>query len=133
MPDIDQRLTSYRRLARMTEMSEVADFKAELTDRFGTLPEEASNLLIKVMLKILSQKAGVKRLDLKDQLLLLHFAEPFYVKNPSGIVDMVVAEKNRFEFTPEHVLKARLPKQSNIRQVVSARNILKDIIQRVSN
>ncbi len=132
MADIDQRLTSYRRLAKMTEIKEVADFKSELTDRFGALPEEASNLLLKIMLKILSQKAGVKRLDLKDQQLLLHFAEPSYVNNPSGIIDMVVSDKNRFEFTPEHVLKVRLPKQSIMGHIVKAKNILKEIIQRVN-
>ena len=132
MPDIDQRLTSYRRLTKMTEIKEVADFKSELTDRFGALPEEASNLLLKIMLKILSQKAGVKRLDLRDQQLLLHFAEPSYINNPSGIIDMVVSDKNRFEFTPEHVLKVRLPKQSIVGHIVKAKNILKEIIQRVN-
>jgi len=132
MPDIDQRLTSYRRLARMSEIREVADFKAELTDRFGILPEEASNLLMKVILKILSQKAGVRRLDIKDRQLLLYFAELSYINNPSGIVDMVISDKSRFEFTPEHILKVRLPKQTNIRHIVNAKNILKEIIQRVS-
>jgi transcription-repair coupling factor (superfamily II helicase) len=132
MPDIDQRLTSYRRLARMSEIREVADFKAELTDRFGILPEEASNLLMKVILKILSQKAGVRRLDIKDRQLLLYFAELSYINNPSGIVDMVISDKSRFEFTPENILKVRLPKQTNIRHIVNAKNILKEIIQRVS-
>jgi len=132
MYDIDQRLTSYRRLAKMTEIKEIADFKSELTDRFGALPEEASNLLMKIMLKILSQKAGVKRLDLRDQQLLLHFAEPSYINNPSGIIDMVISDKNRFEFTPEHVLKVRLPKQSIAGHIAKAKNILKEIIQRVN-
>jgi transcription-repair coupling factor (superfamily II helicase) len=132
MPDIDQRLTSYRRLAKMTEIKEVADFKAELTDRFGALPEEASNLLMKIILKVLSQKAGVKRLDLKDQQLLLHFAEPSYIDNPSGIIELVVSDKNRFEFTPEHVLRVRLPKQSIMGHIAKARNILKEINQRVN-
>ncbi|MBU1711560.1 MAG: transcription-repair coupling factor [Proteobacteria bacterium] len=132
MPDIDQRLTSYRRLAKMTEIKEMADFKAELTDRFGALPEEASNLLLKIMLKVLSQKAGVKRLDLRDQQLFLHFAEPSYINNPSDILNMVVSDKNRFEFTPEHVLKVRLAKQSITGHIVKAKNILKEIIQRVN-
>lgn len=132
VPDIDQRLTSYRRLAKMTEVKEIADFKAEFTDRFGALPEEASNLLLKIMLKILCQKAGVKRLDLRDQQLLLHFAESYYVNNPSGIINMVISDKNRLELTPEHVLKVRLPKQSITGHIVKAKNILKEIIQRVN-
>jgi transcription-repair coupling factor (superfamily II helicase) len=132
VPDIDQRLTSYRRLARMTELSEIADFKTELTDRFGALPEEATNLLLKVMLKILSQKSGVKRLELKDRQLLLHFAEGGHIKNPSGIIDMVISNKDRFELTPGHILKVRLPKQSIAGHIVRAKNILKEIAQRAN-
>jgi transcription-repair coupling factor (superfamily II helicase) len=132
MPDIDQRLTSYRRLARMTQVSEIADFKTELTDRFGALPEEATNLLLKIMLKILSQKSGVKRLELKDRQLLLHFAGEEYIKNPSGIIDMVISNKDRFELTPGHILKVRLPKQSIAGHIVQAKNILKEIAQRVN-
>ncbi|MDP2861991.1 MAG: transcription-repair coupling factor, partial [Desulfobacterales bacterium] len=133
VPDIDQRLASYRRLARMTEISEIADFKTELTDRFGALPEEATNLLLKVMLKMLSQKSGVKRLELKDRQLLLHFAEGEHIKNPSGIIDMVISNKDRFELTPGHILKVRLPKQSIAGHIVTAKNILKEIARRANN
>jgi transcription-repair coupling factor (superfamily II helicase) len=133
MPDIDQRLTSYRRLAKMTETKEVADFKAELIDRFGSLPEEASNLLMKIILKLLSQKAGIKRLDLNDQQLLLYFAEPSYIDNPSKIINQVVSDKNLIEFTPDHILKVRLPKQRVTGHIVKAKNILKEIIQRVNS
>lgn len=132
VPDIDQRLTSYRRLARMTELSEIADFKTELTDRFGVLPEEATNLLLKVMLKILSRKSGVKRLELNDRQLLLHFAEAGYIKNPSGIIEMVISNKERFELTPGNILKVRLPKQSMAGHIIKAKNILKEIAQRVN-
>ncbi len=49
--DINQRLSAYRRLAKMTELSEISDFKKELIDRFGALPKEANNLLLKSCLK----------------------------------------------------------------------------------
>ncbi len=131
IPDIDQRLSAYRRLAKMTELKEIVDFKAELIDRFGALPTEAANLLLKIMLKVLSIKAGVKRLDLKGEEILLHFSEA-HQKYPFGIVDMIVSEHERFEFTPEHVLKARLSKESIGGLLVQTKNILKEIAQRVN-
>lgn len=79
--DIDQRLVAYRRLSKMTALKEISDFKAELIDRYGVMPKEATNLLLKIMLKALSVKAGVKRLDLNHQQLLLHFSE-IHQKNP---------------------------------------------------
>lgn len=132
VPDIDQRLTAYRRLSKMTEVNEISGFKAELADRFGPLPEEASNLLVKIMLRILAQKSGVKRLNLKDRQLLLYFAMQPHIKNPSELIDMVIANKDRFEFTPDHVLKIKLSKQSFIRQIGEVKNILKEIAQRVN-
>ncbi len=132
IPDIDQRLSSYRRLAKMTELSEIADFKAELIDRFGVLPQEAANLLLSIMLKVLSIKAGVKRLDLSREELLFYFSES-HQKNPSGIVDMVVSNQKLFEFSPNHILKARLSNRSINGMLGQARNILKEIAQYVNN
>ncbi|MBT8357840.1 MAG: transcription-repair coupling factor, partial [Deltaproteobacteria bacterium] len=132
IPDIDQRLSAYRRLAKMTELSDIKDFKAELIDRFGVLPEEAANLLLTIMLKVLSIKAGVKRLDLSGQQLLFSFSE-IHQKNPSGIVDMIVANQKLFEFSPNHILKARLNNRSTNGMLVQARNILKEIKQYVNS
>ncbi|MEJ2657780.1 MAG: helicase-related protein [Desulfobacterales bacterium] len=131
MPDIDQRLTAYRRLAKMTELKEIADFKAELIDRFGALAPETSNLLLKIMLRVLAIKAGVKRMDLKDGQLSLFFSPP-HQKNPSAIVELVLSDQNRFEITPDDSIKARLKKGDSGSVISQTKNILKEIIQHVS-
>ena len=130
--DIDQRLSAYRRLAKMTELNEIADFKAELMDRFGDLNTETENLLLKIMLRVLAIKAGVNRVDLKGRQLLLSFSQA-HQKNPSGIVDMILSEQDRFEITPDHILKVKL-KKGNISFLISqTKNILKEIMQRVNS
>ncbi|MGL1133777.1 TRCF domain-containing protein, partial [Vibrio parahaemolyticus] len=43
--DLAQRLTLYRRLSGLETRAEMDDFAAELTDRFGPVPEEVSHLL----------------------------------------------------------------------------------------
>jgi len=130
--DIDQRLSAYRRLAKMTELNEIADFKAELMDRFGDLNTETENLLLKIMLRVLAIKAGVNRVDLKGRQLLLSFSLA-HQKNPSGIVDMILSEQDRFEITPDHILKVKL-KKGNISFMISqTKNILKEIMQRVNS
>jgi transcription-repair coupling factor (superfamily II helicase) len=131
MPDIDQRLSTYRHLARMNSLKELSEFKTEMEDRFGTLPLEASNLLIKIMLKVLAIGAGVKRLDLNDEQLLLHFSDA-HQKNPFGIVDMITNEKNQFAITPDHIFIANLSKTSELSMIAQTKNILKEIRQRVN-
>jgi len=132
IPDIDQRLSAYRRLTKMTELSEIADYKAELIDRFGALPREAANLLLKIMLKVLSVKAGVKRLDLTGRKLVLQFSA-VHQKNPPGIVDVVVSNKKLYGLSPDYIFKARLSNSSFNGLVAQVRKILKEITQRVNN
>lgn len=132
IPDIDQRLAAYRRLAKMTELKEIADFKTELIDRFGALADETENLLLKIMLKVLSIKAGVKRLDLTDHQLLLSFSKS-HQKNPSGIVDMISSKAKRYRLTPEHTLIAKLLKGPHSNLMLQTKNILKEIAQRVNS
>jgi transcription-repair coupling factor (superfamily II helicase) len=132
MADIDQRLSAYRRLAKMTKLKEMADFKAEMIDRFGGLPPETENLFLKITLKVLSIKAGVKRLDLADRLLSLCFSEA-HQKQPEKIVDMIAGQSKRFEFTPAHVLKSKLSKGSLGSLLSQTKNILKEITQRVNS
>ncbi len=115
----------------MTELSEISDFKKELIDRFGALPKEANNLLLKIMLKVFSIKAGVKRLDLTGQQLILYFSEA-HQKYPFGIVDMIIDQSNCFSFTPDHALKAKLSKRTAAGLLLETKNILKEIAQHVN-
>jgi len=131
IPAIDQRLSIYRRLAKMDSLKEIAGLKNELEDRFGSLPEEAGNILLKIMLKILSVKAGVKKLDLIDNEMFLVFSE-IHQKNPFGIVKMVSDGNNRFNFIKDQVLKVQLSGKSLNAIMISAKNILKEITGHVT-
>ncbi|MEE8415758.1 MAG: transcription-repair coupling factor [Desulfobacterales bacterium] len=130
IPDIDQRLSAYRRLTKVTELNEISDFKGELVDRFGALPREAANLLSKVLLRVLSIKAGVKRLDIVGHQLMLYFSEA-HIKDPTRIIEMIGSNPNKFEFKSDQVLKARLTKQIKASQLAQTKNILKEIAERV--
>jgi len=129
--DIDQRLSTYRRLAKMTETAEISTFKTELIDRFGKLPETAGNLLMKIMLKILARQAGIKRLDMAESHLSLHFSEN-HQREPQGIIPMIMAEDGRFKLTPEHILKTTLSNSGTYGHLTQTKNILKDIARHVN-
>jgi transcription-repair coupling factor (superfamily II helicase) len=132
IPDIDQRMMLYRRLARMEDLQEIGDIRAELADRFGPLPEEATHLLFKIMLKVLARRAGVSRLDLKDQKLALVFSET-HTKNASALAGLILGDPDQFELSPDGVLKAKLTQQGTVGQLAQAKNILQAIGQRVNN
>jgi len=132
IPDIDQRMLLYRRLARMSELQEIADIRMELTDRFGPLPDEATHLLFKIMLKVLARHAGVSRLALKVLKLVLVFSAA-HMKNAAAMAEFIHHDPAHFEFSPDGVLKARLTPQGTVGQLAQAKNILQAIRQRVNN
>ncbi|MCJ8499973.1 transcription-repair coupling factor [Desulfatitalea alkaliphila] len=129
--DIDQRLSIYRRLARMTEVKAVSALKAEMEDRFGRLPDEAGNLLLKIMLKILAVRAGCKRLDLQDHHLQLQFSE-LHQQKPFGIVEMVAAAGQQYRITPDHIFKATLSPGPPKALVARTKNLLIEIARHVN-
>ncbi len=130
--DIDQRLSLYRRLAKMSDLKEIADMKAELGDRFGPLPEETENLLLKIMLRVLSVRAGVKRLDLYGKQLCLAFSEA-HQHQPLGIVQMLTAGKPQYRFTPDHLFKTTLANGTPRAILAQTKNILIEIAQHVNS
>ncbi len=132
IPDIDQRLSAYRRLSRVTEVAEISDFKAELIDRYGPIPEEALNLLLKIMLRVFAIKAGVKRLDVVGAGLTMVFSEA-HQKNPSGLADLVMSAPDRYSLTPDCVLKTRLRGRESKGLLGQTKNILKEIARHVKN
>jgi transcription-repair coupling factor (superfamily II helicase) len=131
IPDIDQRLLFYRRLSKMTDLEPISAMKAEMVDRFGRLPDEIENLLIKIMLKILAVRAGCKRLDLIPGQLALQFSAAHQIK-PFGIVAMIDGQKSPYRISPDHTFKAKLDKGSLRAQLAQVKNILIEIAQHVN-
>lgn len=129
--DIDQRMLAYRRLSKMTELREVADFKAELIDRYGEPPDEAKNLLLKIMLRILAIKAGVKKLDLNENLMYFTFSEP-HQKHPLKILDLVASQPSDFLFTADNTLRVRLKSGGWGALLAQSKNILIRIHEHVN-
>ena len=128
---IDQRLIMYRRLSGLREVKEVATMQEELVERYGPLPEEAYNVLLKTMLRIMAVKAGVKRLDIVGNRLVLQFSE-LHQKNPHGIIDLITPHPDRYELSPDHSLKVTLPEGNEKVIVVRARKFLKEVAQNVN-
>jgi transcription-repair coupling factor (superfamily II helicase) len=130
--DINQRMLMYRRLARLSEAEEVSEIKSELEDRFGPLSEEGSNLLFKILLKILARNAGIARVDLAGHQLAIHFSRS-HQKHPDGIVEMILDAPRRYKLSPDHVLKVSLNRGGGAGQLAQTKNILIEIARRVNN
>ena len=118
----------------MTELSEISAMQKELIDRFGKLPNEASNMLFKIMLRVLAVKAGVKRLDLSNNSLSMVFSEIHQKRVFRSAENLPVAMINH-EFTAENAMKITFGnKRKNIsKSLVDTKKILKHIACHVNS
>jgi transcription-repair coupling factor (superfamily II helicase) len=88
VPDLQLRLGLYRRLADVTEATDIDAFGAELIDRFGPLPEEVKHLLKVVYIKTLCRKANVEKLDAGPKGVVINFRRKEF-PNPAALVKYI--------------------------------------------
>lgn len=81
----EERLLLYQKLAEIDNETDLQKFESELTDRFGTLPDEAINLLKSVALKWLAADIGFEKIVMKNGIFLGYFPtnpqDKFYQTN----------------------------------------------------
>lgn len=66
IPDMALRMQFYRRLAEVQTEPQLDAMHAELTDRFGILPDELEGLLFQLRVKLLAQQANVTAISSGD-------------------------------------------------------------------
>jgi transcription-repair coupling factor (superfamily II helicase) len=65
IPEENQRLRMYKRIAGSQTQAELAEVRDELQDRYGTPPEAVLNLLAAGEIRLRSEQLGISQLDRK--------------------------------------------------------------------
>ena len=73
VPDLSVRMALYRRLNELEEGQDVEGFAAEMTDRFGTIPEPTQNLLKLIQIKQNALVAQVAKIEVGARGTLVSF------------------------------------------------------------
>jgi transcription-repair coupling factor (superfamily II helicase) len=101
--DLPVRLGLYRRIGALTNDAETDAMAAELTDRFGKMPEEVENLLQVMALKRSCREAQVERLEAGPKGMVLQFRSNRFA-NPGGLVSWLGNQKAQIRLRPDHKL-----------------------------
>ncbi len=107
VPEVNQRLAFYKRLAGASGDDAVADLRAELADRFGPPPPEVEQLLDIVRLRVAAKALGVERIEAGDGRALLTFAPSTRVE-PATLVRLVQKSRGRLAMKREFTLEAMI-------------------------
>jgi transcription-repair coupling factor (superfamily II helicase) len=63
LPDVNARLTLYKRIASARNEDELRELQVEMIDRFGLLPEQVKQLFATTALKLVATPLGIRKLD----------------------------------------------------------------------
>jgi len=103
IPEENQRLRMYKRVAGIETESQLSDVGAELQDRYGPPPQAVRNLLDYASLKLLCMRVGVNAIERKRESVTLKFRQNAAV-DPDQLARFVSAQRGA-QFTPDGMLK----------------------------
>jgi transcription-repair coupling factor (superfamily II helicase) len=105
IPEENQRLRIYKKIAGAQDELTITDIRAELEDRYGPPPESVSHLLEAAMLRLECERLGVSQVDRKKDQIHVRFMEKANV-DPSRLMMLVAKNVKRgAQFTPQGVLR----------------------------
>ncbi len=126
VPDLNLRLSLYRRISALEDREQSEAFAAELIDRFGPVPEELENLLRIVAIKRLCREAGVEKLDAGPKGAVVAFREA-RVADPAGLVGYIQAQAGTARLRPDHRLVLSRNWDTDRARIAGAERLVRDL------
>jgi transcription-repair coupling factor (superfamily II helicase) len=108
VPEVNQRLALYKRLADVGAPAELDELRAELADRFGPLPAGVEGLLDVVALRARARVLGIERLEAREGRARLTFAAQTAVA-PERILAVIGRSRGRIAMRKEYTMEAQIP------------------------
>jgi transcription-repair coupling factor (superfamily II helicase) len=103
IPEENQRLRMYKRVAGVETDGQLSDVAAELEDRYGPPPPAVRNLLDYASLKLLGMRVGVNAVERKRDIVNVKFRQNASVE-PERLAQFVASHRGA-QFTPDGTLK----------------------------
>ncbi|MCY4255229.1 MAG: transcription-repair coupling factor [Gammaproteobacteria bacterium] len=106
MPDVNQRLNWYKRIASASGSPQLDELKVELVDRFGPMPEAARNLFRQARIQQRMRGLGIRMLEAAARGGEAEFHADTRV-DPMRLVALAQRQPQEFALRPNGVLKFR--------------------------
>ena len=108
VPEENQRLRLYKKIAGASTETAVNELRAEIEDRYGAPPDATVYLLEAALLRLECERLGIAQVDRKRGELQIRFMENATV-DPAHLMQLVSRNARRgAQFTPQGLLKLPL-------------------------
>ena len=131
IPDVNIRLSQYKKIASCKNQDELEDAQVELIDRFGLLPDATKNLFHLSEMKMLSQKMGIAKIDANHTGGAIEFAAEAKV-DPGFIIKLIQSQPNIYKLDGPQRLKFKIATDGAQERVTLINNMLQDLHKQAS-
>jgi transcription-repair coupling factor (superfamily II helicase) len=123
LPDINARLTLYKRISSARDDEELRELQVEMIDRFGLLPDPVKHLFAVTELKLAATALGIKKLDVGANGGRVIFRPQPNVE-PLTIIKLIQAQPRVFALDGQDKLKFKLPLEGVAERLRAANALL---------
>jgi len=127
LPDVNMRLTLYKRLSNCQTKEDLHELQVEMIDRFGLLPDEVKALFQLAELRQLGEQLGLKKIEAGPNGGRLQFTENTTVE-PMTIVSMVQNNPAIFRLQNNDQLSFTVPMDSAEQRFSEVNKILQQLL-----
>jgi transcription-repair coupling factor (superfamily II helicase) len=131
VPDLNVRLSLYRRISDAERADDREALAAELIDRFGPLPAEADQLLKVVAIKGMCRQANVAKIDVGPKGAVVTFRNDDF-KNGLGLVQFVSKNQVAWRIRPDHKVVVKGEWETPKQRLNAAEKVLAELVKLAS-
>ena len=127
VPEENQRLRLYKKIAGAASEAAVAELRAEMEDRYGAPPDATVYLLEAAMVRLECERLGIAQIDRRRGELQIRFMENAAV-DPERLMRLVARNAKRgAQFTPQGLLKYPLAATRSDEVLLEIHELLADL------
>jgi len=130
IPDADQRLLAYKKLATLSTEAELDDLAGEWRDRYGPFPESVRNLVLLAKVRLLLKRYGVVRMDGDEESFTLLFSSPGDI---NGLMSFLDEKRCSCVLETDRKLKIEIWARHLAQRLMRLKRILQDFAERDSD
>ncbi len=127
VPEENQRLRLYKKIAGAASEAAVSEVRAEMEDRYGAPPDATVFLLEAALIRLECERIGIAQVDRKRAELHIRFRENAAI-DPQRLMQLVARNASRgAQFTPQGVLKYPLVAARSDEVLLEIHELLTDL------
>ncbi|HEV7490697.1 MAG TPA: transcription-repair coupling factor, partial [Rhodanobacteraceae bacterium] len=123
LPDVNARLTLYKRISSARDDDELRELQVEMIDRFGLLPDPVKNLFAVTQLKLVATTLGIKKLELGPNGGRVIFRPQPNVE-PLAIIKMIQKQPRVYALDGQDKLRFKMPLEGTAERLRAANDLL---------